>query len=150
VGAFAIALLVVGAVVGAARADPLGDADAAQIREGARIDAECLKRDKIKDIGDCRRAATSGKQPDMLMIGFTFHMWFSDVLLAELYRNRAGKADVAALFENLADAEYPPLYAAKEHYRLAVSELCRMTEIDCAIALRYDRQWFARLGQKQP
>jgi hypothetical protein len=135
---------------GTALAEPLGDADTAAVREGARMDAECLKRDKIKDIGDCRMAATSGKQPDMLMIGFTFHMWFSDVLLAELYRNRTGKADVAALFENLADSEYPPLYVAKEHYRLAVSDLCRVTEIDCATALRFDRQWFKRLGQMQP
>jgi hypothetical protein len=31
-------------------------------------------------------AATGSKQPDLLMLGFTFHMWFSDALLAELYR----------------------------------------------------------------
>ena len=137
-------------MAGPARAEPITDADAAAVRAGAKIDVECLKRDKVKDVGDCRMAATGSKQPDLLMLGFTFHMWFSDALLAELYRKQNGKAEIAALFENLANAEYPPLYVAERQLHLEVSDLCRMTEVDCATARRLNAQWLQRIGRKQP
>jgi hypothetical protein len=134
------------AACGAARAEPISDADAAMLRTGARMDADCLERDKIKDIGDCRMAATGSKQPDLTMVGFTFHMWSSDVLLAELYHDREGKAEVAALFEQLANAEFPVLYASERQFHLSVSDLCRITEIDCATAHKHHDQWVRRLG----
>jgi hypothetical protein len=139
-------LLLAFAVCGAARAEPISDADAAILRAGARMDADCLKRDKIKDIGDCRMAATGSKQPDLMMVGFTFHMWSSDVRLAELYRNRSGKAEIVALFEQLADAEFPVLYASERQFHLSVSDLCRITEVDCAAAHRHHDKWVQRLG----
>jgi hypothetical protein len=145
-GRAAVGLLVTLAASGAVRAEPISDADAAMLRTGARMDADCLKRDKIKDIGDCRMAATGGKQPDLMMVGFTFHMWSSDVLLAELYRNREGKAEVAALFEQLADAEFPVLYVSERQFHLSVSDLCRITEVDCTTARKYHDQWVQRLG----
>ena len=56
-GALVIALL----TIGPARAGQLTDADVAALRDGARIDEDCLDRNVIDEIGKCRIAATATK-----------------------------------------------------------------------------------------
>jgi len=102
--AFVLAFL----TIATARADPVSDTDIAALREGARIDEGCLKRNVIDEIGKCRYAATATEKAAPLMLGLWFHMWFSDVALAGLYREK--NPALAAKFEQLADAEFPAVW----------------------------------------
>jgi hypothetical protein len=142
VGAALAAIL----IDGVCQADELTGAETA-IKEGAQIDKDCLKLNVLKDVGACRVAATGIERPAPVMLGLYFHMWFSDAVLAELYRGK--KAEVADKFEQLADAEFPAVTEYESKLSIPLAELCRIVEVNCATAARYHDQWRSRLKQKR-
>lgn len=136
--AFVLAFL----MIATARADPVSDTDIAALREGARIDEGCLSRNVIDEIGKCRYAATATEKAAPLMLGLWFHMWFSDVALAGLYREK--NPALAAKFEQLADAEFPAVLAYQRSLGFEVSDFCRTVGVNCKTALEFRARWMQR------
>lgn len=128
-----------------AEAEIVTPAMAAELRQGAAIDADCLKRDVLKEIGACRTAATGAQRPLPVMLGLYFHMWFSDALLIELYRDK--KPEVSKVFEALTDAEFPAVRAYEAELHLAPGDLCTVIGTDCPTTLRYHDRSLHRLKQ---
>ena len=118
----------------------------AGIKQGAQLDKECLKLNVVNAIGACRVRETGIERPLPIMLGFYFHMWFSDALLAELYRGK--KPELADKFEQLADAEFSAVIEYETKLRVPPGDLCLMVEVNCETVARYHDQWRQRLKQK--
>jgi hypothetical protein len=138
-----LALLALAAMVVAAPATAADDRIAASIREGARIDNDCLKKNILKEVGACRVAATGAQRDPAIMLGLYFHMWFSDAVLAEVYRSQ--KPEVADVFVRLADAEFPAVVAYEDSLKVTSAEVCALLQLNCATTARYDAAWRTRL-----
>lgn len=109
------------------------------LQAGAAIDRNCLEKNVLKDIGACRVAATAVQKTPPLMLGLYFHMWFSDVALAELYRDK--KPDISALFEKLADAEFPAVIAYEADLHVEPADICGIVSVNCEAAQRFHDKW---------
>ncbi len=132
--------------IGICRADPPSEQTAAGLREGAAIDSECLKKNILKEVVACRAAATGVKREPSVMLGLYFHMWFSDVVLSQVYRDR-NAAELSGTFERLADAEFPGVLENEEALHVEPAELCRIIQVNCANAVSFHNRWQERVSK---